>query len=93
MKPSPHDLSWTQRAFEYMRSFPQPDILVVVAPTPERVEEATTKALTARRDVIRAAHQPQSGEFFERNGLLYLPRARLRGLRTAFAMPIPFSRS
>jgi uncharacterized protein len=92
----PPDLPWTQRASEYMRSFPQPDILVVVdAPTPELVEEATTKlaeALSARRDVIRAVHQPQSGEFFERNGLLYLPRARLRGLRTAFSMPIPFSR-
>src|SRR6266446_5852426 len=73
----PPDLPWTQQAFEYMRSFPQPDILVVIdAPTPELVEEATTKlveALTARRDVIRAVHQPQSGEFFERNGLLYLP--------------------
>src|SRR5262249_16811976 len=54
----PSHLHWTQRAFEYMRSFPQPDILVVVdAPTPELVEEATSKladALTARRDVIRA---------------------------------------
>ena len=73
----PPNLPWTQQAFEYMRSFPQPDILVVIdAPTPELVEEATTKlveALTARRDVIRAVHQPQSGEFFERNGLLYLP--------------------
>jgi hypothetical protein len=77
----PHDLRWTQRAFEYMRSFPQPDILVVVdAPTPELVEEATAKlaeALTARRDVIRAVHQPQSGEFFERNGLLYLPTSEV----------------
>jgi predicted RND superfamily exporter protein len=31
----PPDLPWTQRAFDYMRSFPQPDILVVIdAPTP-----------------------------------------------------------
>jgi general stress protein CsbA len=36
------DLPWTQRAFEYMRTFPQPDILVVVdAPTPELVERAS----------------------------------------------------
>ncbi|MBV8133060.1 MAG: RND transporter, partial [Alphaproteobacteria bacterium] len=73
----PRDLPWTQRAFEYQRSFPQPDILAVVdAPTPELVEEATSKlvdGLTARRDAIRAVHQPQSGEFFQRNGLLYLP--------------------
>jgi len=51
----PRDLPWTQRAFQYMRSFPQPDILAVVdAPTPELVEQATIKlveALTARRDV------------------------------------------
>src|SRR6266566_2884362 len=80
----PSDLPWTQRAFEFSRSFPQPDILVVVdAPTPELVEEATTKlveALTARRDVIRAVHQPQSGEFFERNGLLYLPTGEVARL-------------
>ena len=52
----PPDLPWTQRAFDYMRSFPQPDILVVIdAPTPELVEEATTKLaqeLAARPDII-----------------------------------------
>jgi len=73
----PSNLPWTQRAFEYMRSFPQPDVMVVVdAPTPELVDQAATRlveGLTARRDVIRSVHQPQSGEFFERNGLLYLP--------------------
>ncbi|MFL5267149.1 MAG: MMPL family transporter [Stellaceae bacterium] len=77
----PSDLPWTQRASEYSRSFPQPDILVVVdAPTPEMVEEATAKlvdALAARRDVVRTIHQPQSGEFFARNGLLYLPTAEV----------------
>jgi len=80
----PRDLPWTQRAFEYQRSFPQPDILVVVdAPTPELVEAATSRlvqALTARRDVIRAVQQPQSGEFFERNGLLYLPTGEVARL-------------
>ena len=73
----PRDLPWTQRAFQYQKLFPQPDILVVVdAPTPELVEQATTQlahALAARPDLIRSVHQPQSGEFFERNGLLYLP--------------------
>src|SRR5215510_8643637 len=80
----PSDLPWTQRAFEYSRSFPQPDILVVVdAPTTEMVEAATAKlidALAVRRDVIRAIHQPQGGEFFERNGLLYLPTAEVARL-------------
>jgi len=89
----PPDLPWTQRAFEYMRSFPQPDILVVVdAPTPELVEEATTKlveALTARQDAIRAIHQPQSGEFFERNGLLYLPTGEIERLTAGLMQGAP----
>jgi hopanoid biosynthesis associated RND transporter like protein HpnN len=78
------DLPWAQRAFEYMRSFPQPDILVVVdAPTPELVEQATTtlaQALSARRDFIGAVRQPGSGSFFERNGLLYLPTGEVARL-------------
>src|SRR6202171_6419714 len=63
------DLPWTQRAFDYMKSFPQPDILVVIdAPTPELVEEATAKlaqALAQRPDLVRAVHQPQRCEFFD----------------------------
>ncbi len=82
----PPDLPWAKRAFQYMRAFPQPGIIVVVeAPTPEDVEEATTRlssVLAKRKDRIRAVYQPQSGSFFERNGLLYLPTgevARLTG--------------
>jgi hypothetical protein len=67
-----------------MRAFPQPDILVVVdAPTPELVERAATRlaqALSARRDLIHAVHQPESGSFFERNGLLYLPTGEVARL-------------
>ena len=74
----PSDLPWTQRAFQYMRAFPQADILVVVdAPTPELVERAArrlTRALAARKDVIRAVYEPQGGRFFARNSLLYLPQ-------------------
>src|SRR6266851_1576823 len=69
-------LPWTQRATEYMAAFPQREILVVVdAPTPELVEQAATKlaeVLQGRADVIRAVRHPQSGSFFERNGLLFL---------------------
>lgn len=85
----PSDLPWAQRAFQYMRSFPQPDITVVVeAPTPELVDQATAKlaaALSVRRDVIRAVHQPQSGKFFERNGLLYLPMGEVTRLTGGLA--------
>jgi hopanoid biosynthesis associated RND transporter like protein HpnN len=73
----PTDLPWTQRGFEFMKAFPQPDVLVVVdAPTPELVEQASTRlaqALASRSDLIREVHQSQGGRFFERNGLMYLP--------------------
>ncbi|HJY49930.1 MAG TPA: hypothetical protein VJ349_15030, partial [Stellaceae bacterium] len=37
----PPDLPWTRRALDFMKVFPQPDILVVVdGPIPEFVEEA-----------------------------------------------------
>jgi uncharacterized protein len=69
-------LLWTQRAKQYMAAFPQREILAVVdAPTPELVEQAAAKlaaTLQGRPDVIRAVRQPQSGSFFERNGLLFL---------------------
>ena len=82
----PADLPWTRRALEFMRTFPQPDILVVVdAPAPELVEAASNKlaqALATRRDLLRGIHQLDSGPFFEQNGLLFLPTdevARITG--------------
>jgi hopanoid biosynthesis associated RND transporter like protein HpnN len=89
----PRDLPWTQRASQYQKSFPQPDVLVVVdAPTPELVEEATTKlaqALAGRRDLIRSVQQPQSGRFFERNGLLYLPTGEVARLSEGLVQADP----
>src|SRR5947209_19693299 len=39
----PTDLPWTQRAFEFMKAFPQPEILVVVdAPPAELAQQAST---------------------------------------------------
>jgi uncharacterized protein len=80
----PPDLPWTQQAFEYMKAFPQPEVLVVVdAPTPELVDQASTKlaeAFAHRADRIRAVHEMQGGAFFERNGLLYLPASEVTRL-------------
>ncbi len=82
----PPNLPWAQQAFRYMRAFPEPGIVAVIeAPTAENAAQAADRlgaALLARKDVIRAVHQPQGGRFFERNGLLYLPKdevARLTG--------------
>ena len=89
----PHDLPWTQRAFEYMRTFPQPETLVVVdAPTPELVDQASTKlaaALTLRTDRFQAVHQMQGGPFFDHNGLLYLPTSEVARLADGLVQAAP----
>jgi hopanoid biosynthesis associated RND transporter like protein HpnN len=89
----PSDLPWTKRAFEYQKSFPEPSILVVVdAPTPELVEEATTQlgeTLAQRRDLIRGVQEPQSGKFFERNGLLYLATGEVARLTEGLTQADP----
>ena len=71
------DLPWRQREEQFLESFPQRQILVVIdAPTPELVEQAASKlaqALATRSDLIHSVRQIQGGNFFARNGLLYLP--------------------
>ena len=71
------DLPWSRRVREYLKAFPQREILVVVeAPTPELVARAANRlqlALEADRKLFPAVRQPQGDPFFARNGLLYLP--------------------
>lgn len=73
----PPNLAWAQRAFQYMRAFPDPGIVVVVqAPTPEGADKAASElqaALAQRKDLIRSVREPQGGAFFAHNGMLYLP--------------------
>jgi uncharacterized protein len=89
----PPDLPWGQRALDYIKAFPQPEMLVVLdAPTPELVEQASTKlaeALTSRSDRIRAVQQSQGGPFFRRNGLLYLPTSEVAQLAGALVKTNP----
>jgi uncharacterized protein len=87
------DLPWTTRAFEYMRTFPQYDILIVVnAPSPELVEQATDKlarALAARKDRVRNVRTPQSGKFFKQNALLFLPISRVVAITDGLTRAAP----
>ncbi len=73
-----HDVPWAKSALEYMKNFPQWGIIAVVdAPTPEATEQATTKladALKARPQQFKAVSQPGGGDFFARNGFLFVPR-------------------
>jgi uncharacterized protein len=77
------DLPWARRVAQFVKEFPQREILAVIdAPTPEFVEQAATKlrqALEARSDMFLEVRQPQGGSFFKRNGLLYLPVDEVKG--------------
>src|SRR5208282_4077767 len=71
-------LPWRQREIAYLRAFPgqETTILAVVGgPTPELVEDAArrlTRQLNRQHSIVRSAQQIPGGEFFQRNGLLFL---------------------
>src|SRR5258707_5496181 len=69
------DLPWRQRELELSKAFPKKGIVVVVkATTPENAEQATNtlaQALSKNPDLFPAVEQFDSGDFFERNGLLF----------------------
>jgi hopanoid biosynthesis associated RND transporter like protein HpnN len=75
------DLPWRQREQAFEQAFPQHlrSILVVVdAPTPELTTQATAalvERLTANKELFESVAQPGGGEFFRKNGLLFLPAA------------------
>src|SRR5205823_14693543 len=66
---------WHQREVELSRSFPEKGISVVVtASTPENAEVATGELahkLKENPELFHQVVQPDSGDFFERNGLLF----------------------
>jgi hopanoid biosynthesis associated RND transporter like protein HpnN len=76
------DLPWRQRELELSKAFPRNGILVVVkATTPENAERATNalaQALSKKPDLFPAVEQLDSGDFFERNGLLFESQADVR---------------
>ena len=73
------DLPWRAREAAFDSAFPGRHefiLAVVEAPTPELVSQATTALiakLKQRKDVITSVQQLGGGEFFARNGLLFLP--------------------
>src|ERR1700753_2069396 len=69
------DLPWHERQIEMTRAFPQKAISAVVkAPTTENAELATnelSQALAKNTALFPIVTQPESGDFFERNGVLF----------------------
>src|SRR5260221_1112967 len=73
------DCPWLKREAEFDRAFPQNvDLLVIVidAASPGQAEDAArtlTQWLRDRQLLYRTVRRPDGGEFFTRNGLLFLP--------------------
>src|SRR5256714_12805557 len=90
-----HDLPWRQSELAFERTFPQHlrSILVVLdAPTPELATEATVALvgrLTADHDLFKSVAQPGGGEFFRKNGFLFLPTAETEKVAGQLAQAEP----
>jgi hopanoid biosynthesis associated RND transporter like protein HpnN len=88
------DLPWHQRQLELSHAFPEKGILVVVnAPTPEDAEQATNvlaQTLSKNSDLFRMVEQPDSGDFFERNGLLFASPAEVKKTAEGLTKTQPF---
>jgi hypothetical protein len=89
-------IPWRQHFNDYRNAFPLRDrnlLIVVDAPTPAAAEEFSAellRELRARPERFISPLLAGEGEFFERNGLLYLPIAELEALadRLAAAQPL-----
>ncbi|HVJ29032.1 MAG TPA: hypothetical protein VNA66_01880, partial [Gammaproteobacteria bacterium] len=89
-------IPWRQHYNEYRDAFPLRDrnlAVVVDAPTPQRADEFAAQLLGELREQPERYRSPLlagEGEFFERNGLLYLPTTELAKLtdRLAAAQPL-----
>ena len=72
------ELRWRKREAEFDRAFPQKvDLLAVVVDgaSPGEAEDAAAalaKWASARPDLFKTVRRPDGGEFFTRNGLLFL---------------------
>lgn len=90
------DLPFQQSRLRLERAFPQ-DIntflMVVEAATPEQTTRAVRQlaaALRRRPESITSVYIPDEGEFFARNGLLYLDPPELEDLSNELANAQPF---
>ena len=74
------NLSWRQREAQMQREFPQNvDTLAIVidAKTPDLAEDASAalaKKLALEKDIFHSVKRESAGDFFQREGLLFLPK-------------------
>jgi uncharacterized protein len=93
------NLPWRQRELAYQAAFPEQGnsiIAVVSAPTPEfagAATEALVDRLSLQSDRFRSVEAAQGGEFFARNGLLYLSRDVLAERMNKLSQAVPLIRT
>lgn len=87
------DLPWHQRQVELTKAFPQKAISAVVkAPTTENAELATnelSQELAKNSTLFPIVSQPESGDFFERYGLLFASPAEVKQTAQGLASARP----
>ncbi len=77
------DLPWRKRELALESVFPQTFeriLAVVQAPTPEFAAKASSElaqSLSTKKDLFRSVQEAGGGEFFRRNGLLFMPMSEL----------------
>ncbi len=82
----PTNLPWRQNEVALDQAFPQNDSLLVIVIDGQTGDHADRAArgladkLRAEPDLFRYVRQPDGGEFFDTNGLLFLPVAELEAL-------------
>jgi hopanoid biosynthesis associated RND transporter like protein HpnN len=87
-------LDWRQRDNQFDKAFDRDSTILAVvdAPTPELTSAATAalvQKLTGDTKHFSSVQPLGSGEFFEKNGLLYLPEAEVREATGQFASAAP----
>ena len=89
-------LPWRQQEAVYDRLFPSHAnqiVVVVDGATPELAEQSTADLaarLSTRTDLITGVERPDGGDFFAREGLLYLPLADVRNATDQMIKAEPF---
>ena len=89
-------LPFQQNRIKLETSFPQDVntiLLLVEGDTPEQtsaVVDRVSDGLRADKDAVKSVYVPDQGEFFDRNGMLYLPLQELENISKQLADAQPF---
>jgi hypothetical protein len=88
------NLPWHQRQAQLTKAFPQRAIsAIVTAPTTENADAATqqlAQSLAKDQGLFPQVTQPDSGDFFERNGLLFGSVSEVRSTAQGLSRARPF---